>query len=95
MKYSGIILDKNFNFKAHTESLCKKASQGVGVLHEIKNKIDSVDRICMCNTKASPKFEYRPTVLFLINEILFGLEFKNSKSRRALLWRISLDRKLA
>lgn len=45
MKYSGIILDKHFNFKAHNEYLCRKASQRVVVLHRIMNKIDTFDRI--------------------------------------------------
>lgn len=45
MKYSGIILDKHLNFKEHTEYLCRKASQRVGVLDRIMNKIDTLDRI--------------------------------------------------
>lgn len=45
MKYSGIISDKHLNFKAYTKYLCRKASQRVGVLHRIMNKINTFDRI--------------------------------------------------
>lgn len=68
IKYLGIVLDEELNFNKHVDFICKKISSKVGLLHRIKNKMKTEDRITIYKTIIAPHFEYCPTLLYLLNE---------------------------
>lgn len=70
-KYLGMIIDEFLDFNKHVDYLCKKASSKVGLLHRIKDKISTEERICIYKTIFAPHFEYCASILFCLNESQF------------------------
>lgn len=86
IKYLGILIDSNFNFKRHFESMYKKISKKIGLFQRIRMKLSTSMAIKIYNTIINPHFEYCPTILLLgTNGMIQNLQILQNKAMRSIL----------
>jgi len=68
MKYLGIIIDKNLNFSAHADYVCKKAGAKLGVLRRVSEDMSRDMRCKVYLTIVAPLFEYCASILIGLSE---------------------------
>ena len=62
LKYLGIKLNQNMSWSDHIDTLCKKVSQRLGVLHRVKYLLPLHGRLTLYNSLILPLFDYADTV---------------------------------
>lgn len=86
IKYLGIIIDNELNFKNHVNYLCKKISKKVNFFYRIRNQVSVMSAIKIYNTMIKPYFEYCSTIIaFSTNETLDRLQKLQNRSMRIIL----------
>ena len=58
----GITLDKNINFKPHTQSICRKANNKTKALLRIRKFLNFEQTQVLAETYISPNFRYCPLI---------------------------------
>ena len=58
LKLLGVIIDSNLNFSEHINTICKKASQKIGVLMRLKNVIPENAKLVLFKTAIWPYLTY-------------------------------------
>lgn len=71
IKYLGIIVDRNLDFKSNTENVCKKVAKKIGVLARLARNLTTAARKNIYTAVIAPHFDYCSTLLFLCNETYF------------------------
>ncbi|KAJ8969745.1 hypothetical protein NQ317_009579 [Molorchus minor] len=68
IKYLGVYLDENLNFKKHVIYVMGKVSKKVGFLSRIAKPLSMHIKILLYNTIIAPHFEFCSVILFNINQ---------------------------
>lgn len=68
VKYLGVIIDKNLNFKDNINYVCKKVSKKLGVLNRCSNYLSSSTKCKIYNAIVLPHFIYANTILYMANK---------------------------
>lgn len=68
MKYLGVMIDDQLNFKCNNEYIHKKVSKKIGFLGRISKKLTFENKILTYNTIIQPHFQYCASIIFLSNE---------------------------
>ena len=58
LKLLGVIIDSNLNFSEHINTICKKASQKIGVLTRLRNLIPENAKLVLFKTAILPYLTY-------------------------------------
>ena len=58
LKLLGVIIDSNLNFSEHINTICKKASQKIGVLMRLRNLIPENAKLVLFKTAILPYLTY-------------------------------------
>lgn len=86
IKYLGVIIDKNLNFKSHINYICKKISKKLYFFSKIRKKLSTLSAIRIYNTMIKPHFEYCSSILFMSNnEMTNRLQKLQNKGMRTIL----------
>lgn len=88
IKYLGVTLDENLNFKQHATNLTKKIANRVSFFARISKCLTPKTKIIIYNTIIKPHFEYCSSVLFLLNNSeIYELQKLQNKTMRIILKR--------
>lgn len=64
IKYLGVIIDNQLNFKPNSEYVCKKLGRKVGVLARLRNDLNFKQKMLIYKTIVEPHLTYCSTILF-------------------------------
>ena len=67
MKYLGIMIDENLNFKEQIKNVVNKVSKKVYFLGRMKRKLDRDTKCMLYKTLIVPHIDYSSSILFLCN----------------------------
>lgn len=86
IKYLGVKLDSELNFKGHMDYITKKISKKIGFLRRIRKNITTMCAINIYNTIIKPHFEFCSTILYMGNiESIRRLQILQNKAMRSIL----------
>lgn len=86
VKYLGIILDENLNFKLYADHLTKKIAQKIQYISRISNKIDMKTRYLLFRSIVLPHLDYCTSLLFnLKSNIITRLQIVLNRGMRMVL----------
>ena len=68
MKYLGVVIDENLNFKENLEKCAKKMSSKIGFMSRNKKKMDYETRLMLYKCMVAPNIDYCSSILFLNND---------------------------
>jgi hypothetical protein len=68
MKYLGVVIDENLDFKQHVDTTIKKMANKLGFLARIQQKLTKTAKITVYNSIISPHLDNCSSILFLANE---------------------------
>jgi hypothetical protein len=68
MKYLGVLIDNQLNFKKNTDFIVKKVAKKVGFLTRIHKKLTKAAKTTIYKTIISPHIDYCASILYLANE---------------------------
>ena len=69
IKYLGIIIDENLNFKSNIDHVCKKIGSKVNLICRLNNKLNCEQKINLYKTLIEPFINYCSTILFLSSDV--------------------------
>lgn len=88
MKYLGLIVDCQLNFKSHVNYMCKKISSKLGVLGRCSGFISKRTRLTIFNTIVLPHFTFVGTVLYIASKSdIDRLQILQNRAMRIILKR--------
>lgn len=86
IKYLGVVIDRELNFKSHINYISKKIAKKVGFLSRIRKRISTLSAIKIYNTMIKPHFEYCSTVIFMgTDEMKSRLQKMQNRAMRVIL----------
>lgn len=86
IKYLGIILDQQLNFKSNVEYIVKKVGKKISFLRRISRDVSLFTRLTIYKSIIAPHFEYCSTLLlYLNNNELQVLQKMQNKAMRVIL----------
>lgn len=86
IKYLGVIIDSNLNFKCHFVYVRNKIAKKIGFFRRIRKDICTLTAIKIYNSIIRPHFEYCVTVLFLGSaEVFDKMQKLQNKAMRCIL----------
>lgn len=86
IKYLGVIIDEQLNFKSNCQYVLKKMSKKISFLGRIKKKLSIAHRIKVYMSIVSPHIEYCSSVLFMLKDADFKkLQILQNRGMRIIL----------
>jgi hypothetical protein len=68
VKYLGVMIDSNLNFKIYFEYIKKKLNKKLGFLRRIQNKLTAESKITYYKSIVAPHIDYCSSILFTADE---------------------------
>ena len=86
IKYLGVLIDYNLDFKQNVDYVCKKVAKKVGVLSRLASNLTMGARISIYKAIIAPHFDYCSSLLFLSNQSAFDrLQILQNRVMRTVL----------
>lgn len=86
VKYLGVIVDRQLNFKKHIGKICAKIAKKINFINRIRHNVDDETVKNIYNTIVLPHFDYCSSVLFMCNEqSIADLQKLQSRAMRIIL----------
>lgn len=86
MKYLGVLIDNNLEFKDNVDYVCKKTAKKVGVLSRLSRNLTMGARMSIYKSIIAPHFDYCSSLLFLGDQSTFDrMQLIQNRAMRAVL----------
>ena len=81
MKYLGVMIGKNLNFKEHNQYIVKKVAKMVYFMGRMKRKLDKDTKLLLYKSLIVPHIDYSSSILFLCNSSVIQIVYNVFKIR--------------